>query len=553
MTSIRIALIAALVCTCATRAFGQEMEKVTVTLESGVFGTRLPFDVPILVEGTIATTVEVVSASYALLPNEPEALLDCEDTSLVWRRGGTWRRQQGSMATTFQLTLPRLQANRYYCINFSYGPPYRNPQPRELAAFRAAALTAIDLAMRPVTSPERFDLGMATRLRLALIDAIERASGGAAVDVPSTSIFSREMDPARARDAFIDGFLQPLLSLQENRANQIQTFRNFLAAARKEAGSIPRVDYDRLIAAAGAGAAASSADREARAALTSLRDFAFGGTALPGLEEDVRDAVDATWDPTAIDSRIQRLSRTESSLALLDTWLAGLTPAQLKSADPGGGQTRDALRKSLANTQGLLGVMRSALATIVGVLSQRTAALAKAVDDLTLRLLMDVRILASTVGNFSTRHSWYISADLGLAYAPVIDEIFPYLGTNIYFRPVNKAAPLSSLGGFGQTFTRRASAMIGITFGNSDITEANRRAPLFNSQYLLLGGGFRMTDAIRLASGILVMKASDPNPLVTDRQNIEATWFISFSFDWDVRGTFTKAFGFNEPAEQPEK
>jgi hypothetical protein len=552
MTSMRIALIAALLCTCATRAFSQEMEKVTVTLESGVFGTRLPFDVPILVEGTIATTVEVVSASYALLPNEPEALLDCEDTSLVWRRGGTWRRQQGRTATVFQLTLPRLQANRYYCINFSYGPPYRGPQPRELAAFRAAALEAIDLAMRPVTGPERFDLGMATRLRLALIDAIERASGGAAVDVPSTSIFSREMDPARAADAFTD-FLRLLLSLQETRTNQIRTFRNDLAAARKVTGSIPRADYDRLIAVAGAGAAASSADREARAALTSLRDFAFGGAALPGLEEDVRDALEATWDPTAIDSRILRLSRTESSLALLDTWLAALTPAQLKSADPGAGQARDALRKSLPDTQGLLGRMRSALATIVGELSRRTAVLEKAVDDLTLRLLMDVRMLASTVGNFSTRHSWYISADLGLAYAPVIDEIFPYLGTNIYFRPVNKAAPLSSLGGFGQTFTRRASAMIGITFGNSEITETNRRAPLFNSQYLLLGGGFRMTDAIRLASGILVMKASDPNPLVTDRQNIEATWFISFSFDWDVRGTFTKAFGFSEPPGQPEQ
>ena len=553
MTSMRIALIAALVCTCATRAFGQEMEKVTVTLESGVFGTRLPFDVPILVEGTIATTVEVVSASYALLPNEPEALLDCEDTSLVWRRGGTWRRQQGSMATIFQLTLPRLQANRYYCINFSYGPPYRAPQPRELAEFRAAALTAIDLAMRPVARPEDIDRGTVTRLRLTLIDAIERASGGAAVVVPSTSIFSREMDPERAHNDFIDNFLQPILNLQANRTNQIQNFRSFLAAARKEAGSISRADYDRLIAAAGAGASTSAADREARAALTSLRDFAFGGTTLPGLEEDVTDAIDATWDPTAFDGRIQRLSRTESSLALLGTWLAALTPEQLKSAGPGGAAARDVLQKRLATTRDLLGTMTKQLQAIVSALADRTRALANALDELTLRLLNDVRILASTVGNFSTRHSWYISADLGLAYAPVIDEIFPYLGTNIYFRPVNKAAPLSSLGGFGQTFTRRASAMIGITFGNSEITETNRRAPLFNSQYLLLGGGFRMTDAIRLASGILVMKASDPNPLVTDRQNIEATWFISFSFDWDVRGTFTKAFGFNEPAAQPEK
>ena len=550
---MRIALIAALVCTCATRAFGQEMEKVTVTLESGVFGTRLPFDVPILVEGTIATTVEVVSASYALLPNEPEALLDCEDTSLVWRRGGTWRRQQGSAATTFQLTLPRLQANRYYCVNFSYGPPYRGPQPRELTAFRAAALTAIDFAMRPVTNPERIDLGTATRLRLALIEAIERASGGAAVVVPSTSIFSREMDPVRASDAFIDEFLQPLVIRQGNRANQAQTFRNNVAAARKAAGSIPRADYERLITAAGRGAGTSAADREARSALTSLRDFAFGGTALAGLEEDATDAIDATWDPAAIDSRSQRLSRTSASLASLDTWLAALTPEQLKSAGPGADSARDALRMALTNTRGLLGIMAGALTAVRDALVERAQALEDALNDLTLRLLNDVRILASTVGNFSTRHSWYISADLGLAYAPVIDEIFPYLGTNIYFRPVNKAAPLSSLGGFGQTFTRRASAMIGITFGNSEITETNRRAPLFNSQYLLLGGGFRMTDAIRLASGILVMKASDPNPLVTDRQDIEATWFISFSFDWDVRGTFTKAFGFSEPAGQPEQ
>jgi hypothetical protein len=81
-----------------------------------------------------------------------------------------------------------------------------------------------------------------------------------------------------------------------------------------------------------------------------------------------------------------------------------------------------------------------------------------------LKALSEVTLLVTSQGNFETRHGWYVSMDAGLAYGWDINEAFGYLGTNIYFRPVNKDAPLQNFGGFGRSFSRRASALIGIRF-----------------------------------------------------------------------------------------
>jgi hypothetical protein len=144
-----------------------------------------------------------------------------------------------------------------------------------------------------------------------------------------------------------------------------------------------------------------------------------------------------------------------------------------------------------------------------------------------------VTLVATTVGNFATRHAWYIGADIGLALVPKMEATTPYIDTNIYFRPVNKNAPLS---GETDSFSRRASAMVGITVG-ADLGNS-KRLNLFDGRMLLVGGGVRINDSLRFTGGVVLFRAVDPNPFI-DNPRINFTWFISGSVDWDVKGTFT--------------
>lgn len=217
-------------------------------------------------------------------------------------------------------------------------------------------------------------------------------------------------------------------------------------------------------------------------------------------------------------------------------------------------------RGELDNVDALLSALRAeSIALQLGSLSLREArsaigaredGLARLVMNIEGHVLTEVTLLVTSQGNFETRHGWYVSMDAGLAYGWDINEAFGYLGTNIYFRPVNKDAPLQSFGGFRQSFSRRASALIGLTV-TGQVEETDRREALLGGRILVVGGGLRMTDSIRFAGGALVFKAVNPNPLVTERR-VEISPFVSMSFDIDVVGSLGdlgKVFGLvNAPA-----
>ena len=551
MSTIRLGLLALVVCSCAAGVSAQDVEKVPIQIESGVLKKAMPFDIPFVFEGDIPTTVDTMTASFALLSSAPDAILDCENIQLDWKRAGTWRRIPGSTATKFEVPMPSLVVNQYYCLRFSYGPPFRRPSAQELTAFRARALGVLDKFLQSLPDPTAITLSDVTNLRLALIDAVESVSG-APVTAPATSIFNRDADPVTMRATFIDSVLQPVLQEHENRKNQTSNFFGTRDAARgpTAAQAATNGQYAMLMAAATAGTAA---DRIATRILPELRNFAYNNAILEGTEDapgpgDLR----TTWDPDVVDQRILRLRRTITALDDLAAFLSGPPNAAVVKQLGGAAVATPIITSVLTaarNTSQLLQqVGERQLRAVADALRNRRSALTTVLDDVSQRLLTDVSMLATTIAAFSTRHSWYVSADIGIAYTPVIDEIFPYIGTNIYFRPVNKNAPLSRLGNFRQTFSRRASALIGITYGSNELQKANQRQPLFSNQFLLVGGGLRMTDSIRLASGVLLMKAYDGNPLVNDDTNIESTFFTSLSFDWDVKGTFGalgRAFGFD--------
>ena len=135
----------------------------------------------------------------------------------------------------------------------------------------------------------------------------------------------------------------------------------------------------------------------------------------------------------------------------------------------------------------------------------------------------------TTTADGRTAQKNYVSADAGLLYAGDIGIGAVYIGSNIYFRPVNKDAPLSEVSSLG----RRLAVTIGLTL-SSVADENNRtRSNLFWHQSLVLGAGYRITSSIRGGGGALVFRESDPNPLIT-RTSPAVTWYASFSFDLDV-------------------
>ena len=128
-----------------------------------------------------------------------------------------------------------------------------------------------------------------------------------------------------------------------------------------------------------------------------------------------------------------------------------------------------------------------------------------------------------------TRHKNYVSVDAGVLFAGDIGIGALYVGSNIYFRPVNKDAPLGLFSGIG----RRLALTVGLTISSVADETHHTRSDLFWNQSLVLGAGYRITSSLRGGGGALVFRESDPNPLVT-RTSTAATWYASFSLDLDL-------------------
>lgn len=129
----------------------------------------------------------------------------------------------------------------------------------------------------------------------------------------------------------------------------------------------------------------------------------------------------------------------------------------------------------------------------------------------------------------------YVSLDVGVLYAGDISIGALYVGSNIYFRPVNKDAPLTAVSSLG----RRLALTVGLTISSVADDDHRTRSDLFWHQSLVLGAGYRITSSVRGGAGALVFRQSDPNPLVTNK-TAAVTWYASFSFDFDVMKGFVR-------------
>lgn len=149
--------------------------------------------------------------------------------------------------------------------------------------------------------------------------------------------------------------------------------------------------------------------------------------------------------------------------------------------------------------------------------------------------------LGSSVLSADLARSAYVSMDAGIAYPWRLESMVFYAGTNIYFRPINKAAPLRYKG----TFLHRFALTVGITTTVKD--DSRRAQDLRNtedndtSNSLLLGAGIRVTPSLRVGGGVLVFKESDANPLI-DQTSVAVTPYVSFTADVDVANLFRSLF-----------
>lgn len=145
---------------------------------------------------------------------------------------------------------------------------------------------------------------------------------------------------------------------------------------------------------------------------------------------------------------------------------------------------------------------------------------------------------SSTPGEFVTRSNRYVSADLGVAVMPDIARLTPYIGTNIYLRPINFDAPLRWSD--KDWFRRRFSFVVGVSVAS--VARTNVRTDLLGGSFnLMTGVGFRLMDWVHIGGGYLFYSRNDPNPLNTNQQ-IAGTPYITLSFDLRIKTALNNLF-----------
>lgn len=474
---------------------------------------------------------------------------------------------------TFRLAVPPLDAKRYYIFRFDV---LADPTPDALAAFDARARTILDQRLAGVRDVNFFAgtadrPGDLERLRADLLAALQAVAGDAELQVTPGSLFNVQVPWASLdwpdKQRFITAIDAVVLPRQriDNNLRQRATDAVDLAQALTAIGADPA--FDGLLAALDAAAApadgagtAGGGDPQSdllRDLLDAYRQplalahldaaqaerLAKGGD--PASDAPPPDLGAGTTDPAAAAAAAANYAATQAQLARLEELLARLVPggrsrhlvdAQVAAGRLGGEQA--AALPDLAARVGIAAQAAARLANEAGQVATGLAARAAALDTLAASVRVaaaqvGILIQGTTLGSFKTQQKAFISADFGFGFAPELGKTVPYAGTNIYTRPVNKDAPLSSRGGF----RRRFAFTVGLTVASiADDTPPTRR-DLFGSNSLLLGAGYRVTDSMRLGGGAILFEAEDPNPLI-ESWDLSTSYYLNLSFDWDVLGFF---------------
>jgi hypothetical protein len=536
-----------------------DFDVVQVDLEGQLFNRVLPFDVPFILTGTVPSGVTMLEVRCWVLPPDrgkssgspvgfSAETLRAKPDGDCWPGGAlTWRNTIDPTAPnpTFRLMVPRLEAENFYQFKFSFE---KKVTPEDAQAFANEVRGVVDgflwgnpnsTADLPLSGDLTVDEMQA--IRSGLIQALQEITSADRVTEPG-SVFNPDTPFETVRNEF-NRLLRPVRNAQgqindtaEDYEDEIADLNPLLAQVRAD----PTLQKLASALAARASSDPSAQDHAEEVAAA----LAVGDAPVMRRSDRQSAAALASFVQRSVPYYADAAAKMGKLQDLLANKLVGADGTPKPFVQPlvtAGQLTADDLARLAALGQPTqpVGSASRALARVEGILSDRLAGLlanrASAVAGVAAAYRTQVEgmsiIAGSTTGSFQTQSRNYISADTGIVCTPELGECNSYAGTNIYFRPINKAAPLNQFGGFFQTLNRRLSITIGLTA--TGVGDEKTRDDLFNNQSLLLGLGARMTNSMRLTAGGLLFKELDPNPLVDD-ESLTTTYFLSVSFDIDV-------------------
>lgn len=139
--------------------------------------------------------------------------------------------------------------------------------------------------------------------------------------------------------------------------------------------------------------------------------------------------------------------------------------------------------------------------------------------------------------NFETRTQYTITPDFGYVYYGFQNDfsgITPYVGFQIELRYFDKNIPFNLIP--NRTIWHRLSFNSGITLAS--LKKDGRREDLFANKSLLVGMGYRFSNAIRLTGGAILFNKEATNPLLENKK-LSVTPFIGISIDLSIKKMLT--------------
>lgn len=256
--------------------------------------------------------------------------------------------------------------------------------------------------------------------------------------------------------------------------------------------------------------------------------------------------LDQSWAPDGLKARKTNIERTRAALGELQSLTSQLSRDQeLRNLAIGPDVDLSALNGDLEKALGELEGVSQQIDILSKTLKTRQSLLNGLVNNLDREVVENFLVEGSTTAAFEVRANWYMTMDLGAAWSPDIEDIFTYAGTNIYFRPVNKKAPLRwsdfRWGQWRSELMKRLSLTIGVVLNELErdgqfqgLSQENLTQGLIADKPMIAAGGLRLSDFFRVSAGVLVFKDRNPDPLL-DESRLAWSPLVSFSIDWDVR------------------
>jgi len=525
----------------ATRAGAGDFDEVPLDVASGVFGRRLPFDVPFVVTGRAPAGTTRVEVRF------DEAGASTTSTSSSPLVSGV------DADGRFRVLMEPVRSGRRFVYRLTFE---RRLPATAVPIFRAAveAVLRRDLA----GGGEPGDARAAATVS-ALVTAYEQSlNQGQVVTTPRGEVRIESRGPLLDSLGTEDARAQELARLAEG-VSRTQAERS--AALERYAETAPSLlrELERVAATSSLlrlvealEARPESDPRNPRSPVflppASRRLVSAGAAQLAALAEGrtpdgpalgLRDAA----TPEDADAFRERYRQTAEDLQGLREWLQGLVLESTGMGRLAGALAPGDIEQLAALARYDAGPIRRAeqwaetlqvyAHEVQTALAARERALSRAADEVVAQAETAVLRETLVTDSVSSEGGVYVSLDLGVLYPPELDGATLTVGANVYFAPVNKRAPLRA-----NRIRQRLALTFGLTVTNMRREEETRWENLLGEKSnLFVGLGYRLTRSLRLGGGFVLFSKNDENPLV-DERSVAVTPYVSLSFDVDLVGAF---------------